>query len=171
MYYIGLDQALRNTGWSIIRYDNKGIKLVDLGVFKTSSDLCLDQRLLNIKNFTEELILKYAPILICTEYVYQNKVSPSSSRNLIKVEAIVHSTIFENKIDYDIISSSKSKKGGWRKELGITESQKKESKLYFENISKDLTEHSSDSLAIILVGMLNNNIIAKSDIDDFRRKQ
>ena len=166
MIVIGLDQSLSNTGWIVLLVTPKSIKLIDYGTFKTkiikkqSSKHCLNYRLIEIKNFIEELILKYSPDLICTEYVFKGI-------ELIKLEGILHVLFVENKILFSVVSSSRTISGGWRKELNIKTSNKSETFTLFKEVNNNLDEHSYDSLAIALVGLLNNNYINKTQINEF----
>lgn len=172
MIVIGLDQALVNTGWSVIHYSSKQLKLLDYGTFKTDSkEPNLEKRLLSIKRFLEQLTLKFLPDLVFTEYVYLCKANPGSGRSLLKVESMIHLYLFENDIDYKVISSSSKNKGGWRKELGIkkNKNKNKEAREFFKDVG-NFNEHSADSLAIMLTGLLNENIITLNDIHDFLRR-
>lgn len=169
MIVIGLDQALANTGWSVVQYKNEKLTLLEHGTYKTSSkEKKLEKRLLDIRQFIESLTLKYLPDKVFTEYVYLCKANPGSGRLLLKVESIIHLYLHENDIDFDIVSSSSRNKGGWRKELGIKKNKNKneESKEFFKNIGT-FNEHSADSLAIILTGLLNKDIITINDINRF----
>jgi crossover junction endodeoxyribonuclease RuvC len=72
---LGIDPGLANCGWGIIELKNKKPRLLGCGVFTSTPKSLQSQRLTQIKNNLEALLLKYRPDEAAIEelFFYKNK--------------------------------------------------------------------------------------------------
>ncbi len=62
MRIIGIDPGVATTGWSIVDFENNKIDVVDFGVISTSKENTQQERLVEIFNDLNEIIIKYQPL-------------------------------------------------------------------------------------------------------------
>lgn len=72
MIIMGIDPGLALTGWGVIEYKNKQIKLVDFGTIVTSAKEKLPDRLLTIYTDMLDLIKKFSPQKVSVEKLFFN---------------------------------------------------------------------------------------------------
>ena len=72
MIIVGIDPGIARVGWGIISIQDSvsGLRILDVGCFETSKNDPLDQRLLSISTFLEELFAKYQPACVAVEQLY-----------------------------------------------------------------------------------------------------
>jgi len=160
--YIGLDQSLANTGWSIARVSNNRVHIIKHGVFKTTPLMNEQERLSYIEDRTRELILKYNPSKCFTEGVFLDRRKPHQGKVLVKVQTTIHNLLHNNNVDFEVISSKT-----WRKRLNIHRSKEGKSGTTSNLLVRGITEHSADSIAILLVGLLEEETVGKDSINEF----
>lgn len=73
MIIMGIDPGFAITGCGVIEYSSNKFKVLDYGAITTSSDLKLSQRLLNLYNKLEDVIVKYNPDVVAIEELFFNK--------------------------------------------------------------------------------------------------
>ena len=64
---LGIDSALRTTGYGLIDSDGRSYRVIDCGVIKTTSDEPLSECLRRLAGGTRELVEKYAPDVAAIE--------------------------------------------------------------------------------------------------------
>ena len=70
MKVLGIDPGIERLGWALVEEDGKKFKYILSGVKKTSKNLEVRERLLEINNFLEELILKERPTKLSVEKIF-----------------------------------------------------------------------------------------------------
>lgn len=72
MRIIGIDPGVATTGWSIVDFEKSEIKVVDFGVISTSKHNSQQERLEEIYNDLNEIILKFSPEMAGIELLLFN---------------------------------------------------------------------------------------------------
>jgi hypothetical protein len=153
-YYLGLDQSLANTGWSVIQLDKGSASICEYGCFVTKPDKLLINRLLNIQDFILSVTNKYTIKLVFMEKVFAARGGMFNSSTLARVESAIQLHLVRNNIKFTIVESTKSTTSvSWRKEFDLP-TGKKASKDYLHRIYPDLkvNEHEADSMLIAAAG-------------------
>lgn len=70
MIIIGIDPGIARVGWGIIRIQDSGLRIQDVGCFETSKSDPLDQRLLSISVFLKKLFGEYKPDCVAVEQLF-----------------------------------------------------------------------------------------------------
>jgi len=73
MIVLGIDPGLANTGYGLIRYENKEITLIDYGCILTGKENNFTSRLKKINDEIKALIKKYNPQEVAIEEIFFNK--------------------------------------------------------------------------------------------------
>ncbi|MBX3423700.1 MAG: crossover junction endodeoxyribonuclease RuvC [Pirellulaceae bacterium] len=76
---LGIDPALRTTGYGIIDVDGNKIRLVDAGVIRSTAQLPLEQRLAEIHQGICELLSEYQPTSLAIEELYSHYDRPTTA--------------------------------------------------------------------------------------------
>ena len=70
MIIIGIDPGIARVGWGIIRIQDSGFRIQDVGCFETPKQDPLNSRLSSISNFLKDLFAKYTPDCVAVEQLY-----------------------------------------------------------------------------------------------------
>lgn len=152
MISLSFDQSLANSGWSVLSLLDNKISLLDYGTIKTNNTLTFIERLILIESNLSLLVTKFNPDLVFLEEVHCPRNSPYAWPQLLVVEAIYKLWLTKNTKQFYSINSKKNNKQSWRSLLNITTTDKKATKLLFNNLK--INEHIADSLAINLAGLI-----------------
>lgn len=92
---LGIDPGLGTAGYAVISITAKKIKLLDYGVFRTDSDLCLHERLLVVQQDLEKILERYQPTEAWVEDLYvgmnpKNAILVAQARGVIIVTLAAH---------------------------------------------------------------------------------
>ena len=152
MYYLGLDQSLRNTGWSVLSDDPKP-HIVDYGCIKSTTEDDYYRRVQNLEHRLEELLIKWKPEIVFTERVFIPGSKKYNSNSTIHIEFLVHYLLNKQNIKYEVIESASNIYRGWRRTFNL-KSGKNKSKEAILGFHKDIkiTEHIADSMLILATG-------------------
>lgn len=69
---MGIDPGLALTGWGVINYSAKAVKLVDFGSIATPAKTSLAERLKDIFGDMQSLIKKFKPDIVAVEKLFFN---------------------------------------------------------------------------------------------------
>jgi crossover junction endodeoxyribonuclease RuvC len=89
MRIIGIDPALRITGFGIIDEKNNGFSLVRAGTIGTSANKDLPNRLIQIFDAVNSLILEFKPQVMVLEKIYSHSQHPATSFVLGQARGII----------------------------------------------------------------------------------
>jgi Holliday junction resolvasome RuvABC endonuclease subunit len=167
--YLGLDQALANTGWCLVYFAADEKPVISYGLIKTSSKLDIYERLFIIETELKDLIKTHNVKQLFTECVFINHSRAGDSRSLVRVETIIHRLAHQEHIPYTIINSGKQN-DSWKKVLGCHEKDdafklfypllNKDNNKYFdskgEKIAASLILNCTDAIAITFTGLINS---------------
>lgn len=92
MIILGIDPGLSNTGYGLIKYDKKIIKLIDYGCILTYKKDAFSLRIKKIYYKIKELIEKYNPHEVAIEEIFFNK-NVRSALTVSKVHGMVAITV------------------------------------------------------------------------------
>lgn len=163
MYFLAFDQALANTGWSLIELTTQPI-LINYGVIKTNSKDDLIVRLFDLENNISTLVNHYQPTCIFMEKVHCPRNSPFAWPTLLVVESLLKLWFFKNNFTYISLDSKVNIKTSWRHILNLKTSDKKETKALFNNLK--INDHIADSIAINLAGLIASGYLKNDDLND-----
>lgn len=152
MIYLGLDQALRCSGYSI--FDDNKLKV--WGTFETNNTQEIEVRLFTIYKHLDKLYADYSFEHVFFEEV-QKQVNVETFKRLCYVQAIVMIWCYKNNINFTILSPSH-----WRKiikdkygvSFGCKREEQKQAALKFaeENYDSGNQEFTSDEADAICIG-------------------
>lgn len=152
MIALSFDQALANSGWSVTSILNNKVSLVDYGIIKTTNKQNFIDRLIIIEDNLSLLVDQFNPDLVFLEEIHCPRNSPYAWPQLLVVESMFKLWLTKNNKQFYSIDSKKTNKQSWRSLLNITSSEKKATKVLFNNLK--INEHIADSLAINLAGLI-----------------
>jgi len=151
VWYIGLDQALSNTG--IALFNGKEIYTT---VLKTSNTKTIEERLSTIDNYVDSLLKSLKPYIVLIEESYPGSHRNSAMR-LAQVYCTITNACIRNNISYRIYRAGKGKES-WPGRLGI-EGTKEYCKEWLkgyrgeEEVNK-LKEHEIDAVGILWANII-----------------
>jgi Holliday junction resolvasome RuvABC endonuclease subunit len=159
--YIGLDQALANTGWVVGEVNNKEIALIDAGCLVTKAEEDLMDRLLKIDGLVSSLLETYRPERVYTESVFMpfNRKGIAAIRALLKVEAVVHLSLTKHKCAYSVMCSDPKVETSWRAVLNVNKGVKGKELPFVKDKGLTINEHTADAIGILLGGVVVENIV------------
>ena len=97
---LGIDPGLNNTGWGVIQKQVcDHYSFIDCGIFHTTTNQSLDQRLLYLFQSINTIISKYSPNAIAIEKVFVN-INPASSEKLIMARTVAFLAIAQTKLQF-----------------------------------------------------------------------
>lgn len=173
MYFIGLDQALANTGWCVMelnkRRKKKKVSLIKHGLLKTSPREARVDRIIKIVELTNNLCQEYKPEKVFIEEVFCQSNRGHFWKHLVAVESCLELELTKNKQAFSSISAKLKAENSWRRVLNISKRDKSLSKSTIN--AKKLSEHEADAICICLGGILIENYVildeAKYKLEDY----
>ena len=76
---LGIDPGLRVTGYGLVDADDRGIRLVEAGVVKSTASLPLERRLRELYEGIAEIIAEFHPDVLVIEELYSNYKHPRTA--------------------------------------------------------------------------------------------
>ncbi|PID87364.1 crossover junction endodeoxyribonuclease RuvC [Candidatus Gracilibacteria bacterium] len=156
MIVIGIDPGTTTTGFGVVEKLNGNINLVDYGIFKTTANIDLSIKLLEIGNDIKDLINKYKPCLIVVEKLFfqtnvKTAIDVSHARGVVLYEIIKAGLKLS---EYTPLQVKKAVTGNGKSEkLQLQRAIKMIFKL--ESIPKP--DDAADAIGLAYMGALNNN--------------
>ena len=95
MIVLGIDPGTASLGYGLVDRTGSRLRGVDHGVFRTSADLSLPERLLAIHTFVEDLVELHGPALLAVERVFhsrnvQTALAVGHARGVVLLAAASH---------------------------------------------------------------------------------
>jgi Holliday junction resolvasome RuvABC endonuclease subunit len=163
-FYIGLDQALNNTGIAV----TNGKKIVTTQIINTSKEDVLD-RLVSIEGLLTQLVTSIKPKVVFMEGIYVPASRLKSCMALVKVEALVQLLLRRRSLDFLSLPSSPRLKSSWPNQLGIASSKDKCVEFLKPILPKGrISDHETDAIGILWGGLVSRKIYTPGDIMDLR---
>jgi Holliday junction resolvasome RuvABC endonuclease subunit len=159
MNYLALDQALRNTGYCI--YSSDSSSFITYGTIKTASTLPMIDRLDQLLVTVEDLLTSYRIEYVFLEDIYCPRRSHAAWPQLLTVQNVLMLHFRRRSIPYTLLSPLLQRTNSWRKPLGIG-SAKSDLKQLLLPFSAN--EHVSDSIGIMLAGLISLQVISSSSL-------
>jgi len=150
-WYVGLDQALSNTGVAL--FNGKEIFTT---VLKTSSTKPVEERLSIIDSYVDNLLKYLNPVEVAIEESFPGNHRNSAMR-LAQVYATVTNACIRNKVSYRVYRAGKGK-DSWPNRLGIG-GTKEYCKDWLKGIKgedkiRELKEHEIDAIGILWANII-----------------
>lgn len=146
MRILGIDPGYNILGWSII---DKNQKLVDYGIIDTSPDKCLAERLLEIHNKLNGIILFHKPDCASIEKIFFTK-NVKTAVDVAKTIGTIILTLKLNNIEYSEYTPSQVKQAV----TGYGRADKEQMKLMIQSIFRmretPQPDDAADALAVAL---------------------
>ena len=79
MKILGIDPGLQVCGYACLTASSAGEKLIEAGVFRTSSGLAIEEKLNQIAKDTESLLEKFRPEVVAVEELYSHYAHPKTA--------------------------------------------------------------------------------------------
>ncbi len=90
MRILGIDPALRTTGYGIIQVDSGQVRLVDAGVIRSNANLPFEQRLLEIHSGVAELLAEHRPDSFAIEDLYSHYQRPTTAVQMGHARGVIY---------------------------------------------------------------------------------
>lgn len=163
-FYIGLDQALNNTGIAV----TNGKEIVTTQIINTSKEDVLD-RLVTIEALLTQLLMTVKPKVVFMEGIYVPASRIKSCMALIKVETLVQLLLKRRSLDFTSLPSSPRLRTSWPNQLGISSSKDKCVEFLKPILPKGkISDHETDAIGILWGGLVLRKISTPGDIMDLR---
>jgi len=157
LFFIAIDPALYNTGYTIVEKNNKEVKIVDYNIFKTKSCDLIQKKLYDFSNFFEEKLLDYniSKIFIETPFLGKN---PQNFLKLGYLRGILYIIAYKNNIEIDELSPREIKMAI----TGYGDASKEQVLSFIVKLLPVLKNNKnldiSDSVAIAIAGLIKNKM-------------
>ena len=99
MRIIGIDPGLKATGYGLIDYNNKAVKLVETGFVAPRQKDLIQNRLFKIHSLIDELIVQYQPDVLVLEKLYAHVKHPITASILGHARGIICLLCAERKLE------------------------------------------------------------------------
>jgi Holliday junction resolvasome RuvABC endonuclease subunit len=149
-YYIGLDQALNNTGIAV----TNGKKIVTTQIISTSKESSLD-RLIKLETVLTKLLQSLKPKKVYMESIYIPASRLKACSALIRVETTIQLLLARKSVEFLSMPASNRLSNSWPKQLKI-----KGSKEYCAEFLKPIlppgkiSDHETDAVGILWGGLV-----------------
>ncbi len=148
---MGVDPSLRSTGYAVISIEDK-IKLLDLGVIRTSSKDRIECRIQEIFKGVLELIDLFSPYLLSLETAFLGKNFQSSmkigyAKSVIMLAAVQNNLILKEIAPRQVKKAICGKGSATKEQVSFMLE-----KLIDYSFTKKIPNDASDALAIALAG-------------------
>lgn len=155
MIILGIDPALVNLGWGIIKINGQKIRYLASGNIITKNTTLLYKRLYSISNELDSIITNFAPELVSMEETFVNN-NAASSLKLGYVRGAIMALVGKHDIKYaeytpNLIKKTVTGTGHADKSQILAMIQ-----LLLTPSPKDITFDEADALAIAYTASVNN---------------
>jgi crossover junction endodeoxyribonuclease RuvC len=110
MRILGIDPGLQVCGYACIEADSGEEKLIEAGVFRTSGDLTLEQRLNQIADDIETLLRRFSPEVVAVEQLYSHYTHPRTAILMGHARGVILQKCAEANIEVKSFSATRIKK-------------------------------------------------------------
>ena len=163
-YYVGLDQALLNTGVAMCQPHAKQIVVRTL---VTDSKCSIYERLFEIEREIDWVTSLQETLHVWLEkpFTPRGGASRKTALDLIRVETIITNLLYRKNSPFDILDSSPRAKKGWPKTLGILGTKSfMQTRIYAFSKAK-VNQHEADAIGILWAGLVQSGIVLLEDLD------
>ena len=155
MKVLGIDPGLQKTGWAVIEKTGYDISYIKCGVVRTSPNESIDERLIKIFNFIQDICQYYCVDKACIEEVFLNSY-PKSSEKLIMARTSSILALAKCEVPIQTFCPNEVKKNvtgsGHSSKLTVETMVQKILNIKIEK-SREITHDSIDALAIAICGV------------------
>lgn len=161
MRLLALDQALANTGWSVLELGST-VK-VECGCFQTDNTLSDEDRMARVAEFVLALVDHYDVERVFTERTFVDHVNPGRSETLVRTQAGIHLLLKLAGIPFEVIVANAREHSSWRRALGLPNG-KMAARTFLQLTPKfipvkDGLEHACEAVCLGLGALVHRGII------------
>lgn len=154
MRIIGIDPGLKATGYGVIDYHNRTVKLVETGTIEPKQKDQIQNRLLKIHTLLTEVLTQHQPQVLVLEKLYAHYKHPATASIIGHARGVVCLTCAEKEIELAEYSVKRIRKAV----VGNGNASKEQTRRIVAHLLKidesKLTLDASDALALAL-GFVN----------------
>lgn len=110
MRILGIDPGLQVCGYACIEADGEGERLIEAGVFRTSVDLRVEQRLNQIAGDIESILRKFVPEIVAVEELYSHYTHPRTAILMGHARGVILQKCAEAAVEVKSFSATRIKK-------------------------------------------------------------
>ncbi len=110
MRILGIDPGLQVCGYACIETNGGKEGLIEAGIFQTTSDLAMEQRLDSIARDTESLLKRFGPDVVAIEELYSHYAHPKTSILMAHARGVILQKCAEVEIKIKSFSATRVKK-------------------------------------------------------------
>jgi crossover junction endodeoxyribonuclease RuvC len=110
MRILGIDPGLQVCGYAVIEAGDGTEALVEAGVFRTNSDLTIEEKLNQISQDTKTLLEKFAPQIMAVEQLYSHYAHPRTAILMGHARGVILQKAAEVGIEVRSFSATRIKK-------------------------------------------------------------
>ena len=110
MRILGIDPGLQVCGYACLQTDEAAGRLIEAGVFRTSSGLTIEARLNQIADDTESLIKKLGPEIVAVEKLYSHYRHPKTAILMGHARGVILQRCAQTGIEVRSFSATRIKK-------------------------------------------------------------
>lgn len=167
-YYVGLDQALLNTGIAMCQPHNKELVVRTL---VTDSQCSSYERLFEIEREIDWVTSIQSPNHVWLERAFTNFQSArrKTALALMAVDTTICNLLYRKNIPFTHLDSQPRVKKGWPRTLEIAGAKDPmQQYLRLMGYKTKFNSHEADAIGIVWAGLIQNGIILHSDLDSFK---
>jgi crossover junction endodeoxyribonuclease RuvC len=110
MRILGIDPGLQVCGYAVIEAGDGTEALIEAGVFRTNSDLTIEEKLNQISQDTKTLLEKFAPQIMAVEQLYSHYAHPRTAILMGHARGVILQKAAEAGIEVRSFSATRIKK-------------------------------------------------------------
>jgi crossover junction endodeoxyribonuclease RuvC len=110
MRILGIDPGLQVCGYAVIETGDGTESLIEAGVFRTNSDLTIEEKLNQISQDTKTLLEKFAPQIMAVEQLYSHYAHPRTAILMGHARGVILQKAAEAGIEVRSFSATRIKK-------------------------------------------------------------
>jgi len=110
MRILGIDPGLQVCGYACLETDEGNEKLIEAGVYRTSSRLPLEAKLNQIAEDTQSLLEKFGPDIVAVEELYSHYAHPKTAILMGHARGVILHKCAESGIEVKSFSATRIKK-------------------------------------------------------------
>lgn len=105
---LGIDPGLGTAGYALVSVKGGKLKLIDYGVFRTDSDLCLHERLLVVHQDMEKILEHFQPTEAWVEDLFVG-MNPKNAIKVAQARGVIVMTLAEHGLEPKVLSPTQVK--------------------------------------------------------------
>ena len=110
MRILGIDPGLQVCGYAVIEAGEGTEALIEAGVFRTNSDLTIEEKLNQISQDTKTLLEKFGPQIVAVEQLYSHYAHPRTAILMGHARGVILQKAAEAGIEVRSFSATRIKK-------------------------------------------------------------